>query len=185
MLLNSVQASQKTNLQILESVYFDICRDVVASRNFADTSCVIEKSSTITEYNWVIEKQFFACLNAVGVKHVYSDALVEDAARISYKSIKHDLYYQKVKDKKSERHIDIELHVRLVDSKNSILHDDIVKRTKTDTLFTKELKNMEDINYPFTIGKKNQSFLKRVYEPVLITMITGWIIYLFYSYRSQ
>lgn len=146
---------------------------------------MIDQPSQKTDYNWLIEKQFFNCLTQAGFKNIYSGAQLSDATHISYESVQQRIYYHNIPDKKVERHVDVQLHVRCVDSKKIILKDEIITRTFTDTITAKEIKTVENIKFPFTKGEQKRSFLKKMYEPVLLTLLTGWIIYLFYSYRSQ
>jgi hypothetical protein len=62
----------------------------------------------------------------------------------------------------------------------------IFEESRTDTLAEKTLPGLEDQNFPFTIGRKeNRESGSRWLEPVLITSATGVVVYLFYSLRSR
>jgi len=180
-----VWSEVRTNLEILENEYFSIGRNVLASIHFADTSCVIQKPETPTDYNWVIEKQFVACLKDFGIKHIYGDAQVEDASQLHFKPIEQKIHYQKIAKKKSERQIDLQIYVQFIDSKKRILKDEIISTTFKDSIFSKDLKSIENPQLSFTIGQTERSLLQKIYEPFIVMVATGWIIYLFYSYRSQ
>ncbi len=181
-----IRAEQPTNLRVLEQMYFDICQDVIESRRLADSSYVIEKSATESQINWLIEKQFFLCLNESGIKHVYSGADDEkNAARISYQSVEQRIFYRPLAGKNVERHIDVQMQVRFIDSNKTILKDEIFSNAFKDTLAAKEITKVENPKLAFTLGERNRPFFKKIYEPILVSLLTGWIIYLFYSYRSQ
>lgn len=180
-----VWSDVRTNLEIIENEYFDICRTIFASINLADTSCVIQKSETPTDYNWVIEKQFVACLKDFGIKHIYSDAQVEEAAQLNLKPIEQKINYQKISKKELERQIDFQLYVQFIDAKRRILKDEMISTTFKDSISSKDLKSIENPQLSFTIGQKHRSLIKKIYEPLIVIVATGWIIYLFYSYRSQ
>jgi hypothetical protein len=64
------------------------------------------------------------------------------------------------------------------------LSSDMLTTTFQDTVAAK-INDIENMHYPFTVGTRKRSVLGTLYEPLFVTLLTGLVIYFFYSYRSQ
>jgi hypothetical protein len=161
-----------------------MCEKVFDSIGISDSSCTIKQPEIAFDYNWLIEKQIVEYLQSK-VEQVYVMTSSEKTMTLSYKPVSQHIEYQKIKKKTFERHIDSQIYFRLVDANNVVLKDSIFTKAFVDTVTAGDLDRVENSAYSFTNGTRKQTLLGLVYEPLIVTAVTGLIIYLFYSYRSQ
>jgi hypothetical protein len=141
----------------------------------------------VQRVNWLIEKEIDSALRKHGVLNVLDSTAVESikGARIEYQSLVCDISYIKRDKKNVRRVIVIQLFLKYVDSNSSVLFVDSFKRTEADTVSPKKLDQLENINLPFTQGKRSESMISRLAEPAAASLLTGMVILLFYFYRSH
>ncbi len=78
------------------------------------------------------------------------------------------------------------LYVKYQNSAGELLFAGELEHTLIDTIRSDRIAALENQAYPFTAGeRKPPSRLKGLLEPFVITAVTGGIIYLFYSFRSN
>ena len=175
----------KTNLEIIEQAYASIWQEFCASVALGDSSHVNVTSEGQHDYNWVIEKQLYQCLGEHHVENIYLNNQIESAFHVVYNPVLQKISYGKIDKKRLERQIDIHLFARILDPQDKILIAETIARTTIDTILTKHVKNVEYAGLPFTVGEQKKTWLARLYEPMIVTAITGMVIFIFYSFRSQ
>ncbi|MBN1560976.1 hypothetical protein JW998_12055 [candidate division KSB1 bacterium] len=179
-----VAAAAKTNLIVLEQLYYDLFDKVFSSLPNADTLCVIERPQEPHDYTWMIDNQLYQRLNKSAVRHIYVNQSVDNAMRVSYRPVSQTISYKRIVKKQLERKISIQIHLQVANSQNELLYSDLLQQTQVDSVAVAK-KYLENARFPFTSGRQKKSVLAVISEPVIILSITGLVIYLFYSYRSQ
>lgn len=175
----------KTNLEVLEEQYYSLFSGLLSAHCFADSQCVVEQLKNDTEYLWLINSQLYRCLKEAGVRHIFAEKQSDQTIRVSYKSIAQTITYQQISKKQLKRNIDIQILLQITDASNNMAAHEVVKKNYEDIVAKNRVHALENRNFPFTIGTQKRSWLFAIYEPAIVTSITGMIIYLFYSYRSQ
>jgi len=85
-----------------------------------------------------------------------------------------------------ERCVEATFFIKVSDGENRVLNAVSVSDSLKDTISEKDIMHIENPMYPFTIGEKPKSKSFRTFlEPLLITIVTGGIIYSFYTFRSK
>lgn len=177
-----------SNLSLLQSLYEELLNDVLAEIDLVDSVAVIKKPQVRNEYNWLIESAIFQQLQERGLEHIYinPDTVIEKRfVEFGYQSLQQAIDYKKLKSKKIQRQINAKMNVTVLSQSGEIFASQVEQKTKTDTLSKADFSHIENKNYAFTRGEKKQTLLGKVKEPVIVSIITGFIIYLFYSYRSK
>ncbi len=107
-------------------------------------------------------------------------------------SVKSDIKYgtanRNIFFKTSEynRQFSAQLSFYLKKKNQSIIYSSNKNYKFKDILKQNELKQVENKVFPFTIGTKMESkFIKRLMEPMLVTVATVGVVYLFYSLRGS
>ena len=177
-------AETKTNLDILEQLYLSLFGESLPAFTEDDSLCVIERPESAIDYVWLIEEQLYKSLREAGVRKIYSNTTIDNAMRVSYFPVSMTILYNEFKKKRFERTIQIQIKWHITNSQDQILSSDMLEKTFQDTVVTK-IKDIENIHYPFTSGTRKKSVLGALFEPAFVTLLTGLVIYLFYSYRSQ
>lgn len=187
--LANAQEQPATNMRAFQSLYEDVFIQIFEKSDFKDSVAVIKRSKVVREYNWLIEKALIEQLEQKGTEHIFVNpdtVPYEIFSVIDYQSVRHSLYYKNVKSKRTERTFNAAINVRVSSSHTGeLLAEELLSTAKIDTVARKMLKKLENSDYPFTIGKRNRSFVAKLTEPFVVSIVTGFIIYLFYSYRSQ
>ena len=176
---NTARADTKTNLEVLEQLYFEIFDEFLVSSIDSDTSCVIVRPANAPDYAWMIEAQLYKSL-----QHVYMNEAVDKPQKVNYQPIMQAISYDKIKKKQLERTVNVKIFCQIVNPQNKVVFSDVLAKSYIDSIYAKS-KQLESVQYPFTVGQQKKSLLAIFYEPVLVTAIAGVVIYLFYSYRSQ
>ena len=178
----------QTNLEVLEQQYENMFKDAFSRIALTDTNGVIEKPNAGLDYSWLIEKYALLALTQAGIQNVYlgnAPGKVEQVLQLKYTPVSQLITYQKAQAKSVERTCEIELHLELVDSQQKVLFSESLKESYQDTLKKRDIKSVENVELAYTHGRQQGSLLSKIYEPILISVITGMVIFLFYSYRSQ
>lgn len=103
---------------------------------------------------------------------------------IKYEKIKHH-FWQK---QKFQRNLKADFFVEVLNRKdNKILFSKNVKKDEINSIKSSDLEKIQNPKYGFTMGQiiKKDGLLKRWLEPVFLFAISGTVVYLFYSIRSQ
>ena len=116
------------------------------------------------------------------VKSVYRLNLQNIDVQIFYRPIKKNLL---LRNSRYERNIATVLSYYIIENNESIIYSFSKTDHVADTLKTSQLREIENSFYEFTKGERVESgWIRKFFEPALITITTIGIIYLFYSLRS-
>ncbi len=156
-----------------------------------------------TEVDWFIENQLVKALQNRGFDTIYLKHKEEDINSSGNVEISHSLFEFKVlnlsidysentdnglsKSGYAVRKGNIRFLLRVVQQPSGeFLWNGILAESKHDWILTDQIKAVENQNVAFTKGdfKINSGKIK-ILEPVLISGVTGIIVFLFYSLRSR
>ncbi len=155
-----------------------------------NNNSIILKVQAPDDFKWIFEEQVSSLANNNSIAAVYNfpktdsiqSALLLDInlqkSKTEYKT------YSFLPKDKIIRYIYLDYYIKLTQSDNKVLLSEQYTNTYQDTIKSDQINQLQDINYPFTIGKK-QSKIKNIFEPLLIMSVTGTIIYIFYAFRSK
>ena len=184
----------ETNLKLVKDVFYQIIDESLAGFNPVDSSALIYKPTKSLEYNWLIEHQIIEIAQQKGfiTFYQYRKPLSDNTASVydlTYEPVLLHVEYRPNKSLTSsnvERLITCELGIKCVDENSQVVASGIIEKSFSDIISSKDIKLVENSNYFFTIGEKNsKGMFGSLFEPIIISAITGGIIYSFYSYRSK
>jgi len=116
------------------------------------------------------------------ISPVTSVALQNIFTQIYYKPVSRNFLFR---INKYERHIESLLSFYIKDENESIIYSYSKIQQMSDTLVTDELDKVESKFHLFTLGKRLESgWVRKFFEPAIITVTTVGVIILFYSLRS-
>ena len=183
-----------TNLEIFKNLYYKGFSNAFQKIIVLDSLPLyfnnLNKNITI---DWLIEEQFVKSAHDVGfITLIQSDGSTgpkeEKKIVAEYHSVLNNVHYSAMSilsENKQNRQVNIEFYFRILDSDHRILLADDIKETYSDTINVNNIKHIENNNLPFTIGNRSKSLVSKLLEPLLVTLITGSVIYIFYSFRSN
>ena len=89
-------------------------------------------------------------------------------------------------ERKVERSISLSLVVTILSaSSGRILYSQTIKKASSDTVLYSQVNELLDDSLPFTMTVQPQlSFFDSIIEPVVVTVASGVVIYLFFTIRS-
>jgi len=121
--------------------------------------------------------------NIEGVSDTSTAVIIQNTfINIYYKPIAKNLF---LRNSKYERHIESLLSFYIKSADESIIDSYSKTQQMTDTLLADQLGKVESRFYLFTQGKTLESgWIKKIFEPAIITVTTIGVVFLFYSLRS-
>jgi hypothetical protein len=180
-----------TNLEILEEVFIQpviSCLDSVAG---PAASVRIENSSLTDFHVWVqdylrrsmIEQGYAVFDNATDSnEQTYAVVLENLVSEIYYRPIGRSLL---MRENRFERSFNTLLSFYIKNKDESIEHSHSKNIVVQDTISANDLSQIENDLFQFSRGVKSESgWVRKVFEPVVITATTIVIVYLFFSLRS-
>jgi hypothetical protein len=179
-----------TNLQLIERALKTMMQEAEPHLVLADSSLLCFASpAERPAWDWLVEKAVYDHLAA---KHDISlrrvDAASLEMPQLFYVPMELKIRYETaaIAKRKVVRRATCRLYLKSQDAQGRIIFAQEMTNSSVDTLAGKLLPSLEDKSYAFTIGERAKaSWLKRMLEPLIVTVITGGIIYLFYSFRSN
>lgn len=177
-----------TNLDVLQSLYTSLFRTELGRLSLGDSVVYVRAIGVDSSSTWLLESQLLAALRSIGISKTISRAkspATDSLVEISYQPIRKKIVYSKVGSKKIERTANVDVYLRVQGDNGELLVSKRLKEARVDTLPRNDIAWIENANLEFTHGQLAKSFLGRTVQPVVVSLITGFIIYLFYSYRSK
>jgi hypothetical protein len=177
-----------TNLRLQERVLQQIVQEVEGHLALTDSSRLHYSSPPEkAAWEWLFEKALYDIL---GTGHDLRLRRVEPTALempvLFYAPLELTIRYESAADGRTIRHASGRLFVKYHNTRGDLLFAREMTGSSVDTVARNKLAALEDPGYPFTVGRTNpRGGVKRFLEPVVLTLITGGIIYLFYSFRSN
>ncbi|MBN1480521.1 hypothetical protein JXA70_09645 [candidate division KSB1 bacterium] len=175
----------QTNLEVLEQQYYAIFSEILSEICIADSQCFVEQPENGTSYAWLVNKQLYKVLKESGVRQIYTQKQSDNFMHVTYKTVAQIISYDKINNKQLKRIIDTEIYLHIADAHKRVVTNEHIKKTYTDTVQKSQIQTIENIHFTFTKGEQKKSWFSAIYEPLIVTTVTGLIIFLFYSYRSQ
>lgn len=194
MLINSyivVAQNLITNIDFFGELYFQLFQGVFHGEEIPDSSILVIQESESSAANWLIENEIFKWAKGAGFANCVMQGSAGDDEGVSgfllqYKNLRSLVEYSDDPGSgKIGRTVNAELYLKLLSPSRRVLFSGIQKKTLCDEIRKKDVQRVENEKYPFTMGIRNRAFLSKILEPTIVSIVTGGIIYLFYSYRSQ
>ncbi|OPZ81199.1 MAG: hypothetical protein BWY77_00750 [bacterium ADurb.Bin431] len=178
-----------TNLELFRRTMEQQLAGVEPQLALADSSLLCYGSSVPQAgWDWLFESVVFEKLGgkrALRLRRV--DAAAVERPLLHYVPMDLNVRYEEARSgRRILRTVSSRLHLKYLDERGELIFSRELIGSVSDTLARGQIAAVEDPALPFTIGKRPQpSRLKRMAEPVVMALITGGIIYLFYSFRSN
>lgn len=187
--LNSAQIQLKTNQ--------DIIKDLVLSKIFesmevfpAQTKSLLLVSKDDNQVGeWISEQLRSEILSRKIIlidteNRTSQNAIIIEniETQLTYRGKNKSIFF---KYKNYEREIIVFLSFYLKDENEEILFNFSDEMRNVDIVPRTEMENIENKLLPFTMGQKVESkFMKRLLEPIIVSVATLGVVYLFFSLRS-
>jgi len=178
------------NLELLSSTLHAVADEAARPITLADSARLnyaAPKESAAWE--WLFEQALY---NELGSKRALRLRRVDAAALewplLFYAPLELSIAYAQpaAGGNRTIRRATARLYVKYQNAAGELIFSRELEQIRSDTVATRQLAALEDQKYPFTAGARTPpSRLKRLLEPLVLTAITGGIIYLFYSFRSN
>ncbi len=181
----------KTNIDLLSELYFQLIQGMLYGEKIPDSSQIVIQPFESSASNWLIENEIIKWAKEVGFeKCVVGKSAEDDKSKLDYllqyKILSLSVEYgDGLNSEEIGRTLKAEIYLRLLAPSRQVLFSGVRKKTLHDEILKKDIQHVENEKYLFTIGEKKQSFLSKALEPAIVSLVTGGIIYMFYSYRSQ
>ena len=180
-----------TNWQILNELYYELYEEVFSAISINDsTAYIIQIMNSDDDVKKILEIQLaryqkdksinnFFISQPSGFNSYNIIQIVPESIPIKYSKIKND------KKDSIKRTIDIKVYIKVTDQQSRLSYAQTFEKNYQDFLNSDNFKDIEDEQYPVTIGQGNKNIFFKSFEPVFISVITASIIYFFYSFRSK
>ncbi len=177
-------AQVDTNLQLLNNTYAELFDRLLDGVGYLDSSIVIIAGSDLQSQ--IAEKQLLTNLQKRGVELISEASAAPDSlAYIKIDLVNQSISYDKLENKQLQRTCRVELYVKIVSKHQKILLSKLAEQELQDTIQKSDIKRIENPELNFTVGKRSRSLWSKLVEPVAVSLVSGTIIYLFYSFRSR
>ena len=180
-----------TNWQILNKLCYELYVDVFSAISINDsTAYIIQIMNSNDDVKKILEIQLARYQKDKSISNFFIGQpsgfssyniiqIVPEAIPVKYSKVKND-------NKDSiKRTIDIKAYAKVTDQQSRLFYAQTFEKNYHDFLNNDNFKDIEDEQYPVTIGQGNKNIFLKSFEPVFISVITASIIYFFYSFRSK
>ena len=186
--------ASETNLNIFKSLYYKGFSNGFQKITVSDSLPLyfnnINKNKSI---DWLIEEQFVKSAQHAGFFNLLQmdgSALSKDEEKyfVEYRSVLNSVSYSAISvlpENKCNRIVNIEVYLKILGPENRVLLSNVIRESYSDTINVNTINSLENSDLPFTIGNRSKSLVSKLLEPLLVALITGSIIYIFYSFRSN
>ncbi len=195
MFFSAVLFSQPAGIQTNEQIISEqLCQPVLQTIDSlsVDTTRVkikLEKKSDLG--NWLVKKLQEQFIKKQVILYDTSAEVSGNWLILNINSVDSEIFYRSKKRNlflrttKFERMIDSYLSYSIQNQSGKILFSRSMDPEFRDVLGRSKLNTIESNNYSFTKGQKIESkFFAYFFEPVLVTVTTIGVVYLFFSLRS-
>jgi hypothetical protein len=188
------ESQVQTNLEVIEALFSKILLATLAEIDGDSTCLYFEPAKTDAGYNWVIEDEIkkLPSLGRFAAVYRFSAEQNRDSTSwflLQYNPIDLAVLYQKDKrDSNGQitRLVSCALSLTVYDGDGKVVISKIVNDSMSDNIGMNQIETVENEHYPFTVGPHlRKKFYKSLIEPVLVSVITGGIVYSFYTFRSK
>ncbi len=182
-----------TNLRIIESqvagLLAQTCADIVP-----DSGCGLIMDSAVPGHplNVLVKKQVFQWARSAGFAAVYEGVpLMADSLSnytLTFMPIRIDVRYQTSAENRAylQRMITTELLITILRPVRQVVLSESKQAFYQDLVVARNVAQLETPELAFTQGEKpKQARALSWVEPMLVAVVTGGIMYSFYSFRSK
>jgi len=179
-----VQAAPVTNLQLIETTFADYFEMVLQRVDLPDSVTVVSTDTELIQQ--IAERQLVETLNRYGVQRVFESRTLPDSlASVTLNVLQQKIRYEKAKKKTFKRKSSIDLFIKIVSPDQEILLSQTAQHAVQDTIKKSDINRVENPRLEFTVGNRPTSLWLNIVEPVAVSLVTGMIIYSFYTFRSR
>jgi hypothetical protein len=179
----------KSNLACFEELYSDILSSFFKEFAMDSTADLMIRAVDNDEANWLIQTHIVRQARQIGCKNIYYGSRpAANPHTLEFRSLSNRVSYSRreaLASESVERRIETELFLAITAPGDRILHTQTYARNFTDVIPASETKKLENVRYPFTMPEGSTSLFSRLFEPAIVTMITGFVIYSFFTFRSK
>jgi hypothetical protein len=150
------------------------------------------ESAPNSRADWFLENRALTILRNRGFAIYVSDSLGranDSGAIIEFKLVEIGIAYTRHDKQRELVRRTANLHFMgrmLLASTGEVLYNENLRASKTDWIASAEQKSYENETIDFTVGKVSESKHKSsIVQPIVITVATGVVVYLFYALRSR
>ncbi|HPG38034.1 MAG TPA: hypothetical protein PLP19_06480 [bacterium] len=183
-----------SNLQVFQNLF---------RAGFMETLLVGEKpdsselyfinSGTNRDLNWLVNEQFFSAAQSSGFENIYQVIAPVGLNNgknyfTEFRPLEQKIEYVAAPGLSRDRCLrtaTINMFVQVTAPDQQVIFSGSRQMTGVDTILVRQIDKLENPEFLFTIGAKSKSFISGLVEPVLVMVITGIVIYIFYSFRSK
>lgn len=191
-LYSSLCFAQKTNVDIFSELIKDVLTNNLEKIAFDKKAVFVIQSNKNDDFNRFLENEFvqWAVINGHDTFNNQIAGPVSSEMKtyfIEFTPVRYSVNYD-IKNEKNgnvSRHISVQLIIKILDGTNKVLLNKNFQKHYNDTVQKDQLDNLEQDLFDFTNADRKQNLINRLFEPVLVSVATGSIIYLFYIFRSN
>ncbi len=190
MALPALAQEPPSNLELVRRIMEQQLAEVEPRMALADSSLLCYGSpAPQAAWDWLFERVVFERLGerrALRLRR--ADAAAAERPFLYYVPVDLNIRYESAggSGRRIIRTVASRLHLNYLDGSGELLFSGELNGSVSDTLARSQIAAVEDQGLPFTIGKRPQSsLLRRMAEPVVMALVAGGIMYLFYSFRSN
>ncbi len=178
----------RPNLEIEQGLVQEIIARAVARMELPDSSILwLHELPNSSTWSWLIEQGLARHCAARRLQK--GTAEQGDFPQLSYAPLTLSVQYTADRDQQGRaitRTITCAIHLRYETLSGMLQFAEDFKAEYSDSIDRASISRIENKAYAFTTGPHLPATLfHKVIEPILITLITGGIIYVFYSFRSH
>ena len=137
------------------------------------------------DMNWIVKHQWIEQLEEMGFNKIISgNSKKNQYNTLFFRPVLQQVNYEK-DGKYVERRICVECYVQCLDTLNQVLFSRFLVQSKRDRIRKKHINHVENPLIPMTHKSQITSKWQKFVEPLLISLVSGTIITIFYTYRSK
>lgn len=191
LVLNTVYSQPKTNRQILSEMLIEPVTQALDSISVKPNGVHLDLKSESELGKWLTSKLKERFLQRRLIVYDTLSSMTSQSLAIIIEKVNSQIRYRTAdrnlffRTSKYRRHVTVMLSFYIKNNGGSILYSRNTDYQYQDVIPSSAIQEVEDKFYPFTAGTKIESkIIKRLIEPVLITVTTAGVVYLFYTLRS-
>ncbi len=199
---NGSLAQEATNLQLLSNLADSLLRPVIQENVTQGIETVaLRNLAAKHEDAWFFEQRITASLKAAGVRSILLATYVGDSLRLpqpslilEYRPLGLSIQYQalsRTNHQGTDRYLvsrtgSVDLYLRIVSyPSGALVWDGEVAGRQTDSVSSDNLEELEQPEIAFTKGQLQPVEDNRLVQALVVSVVTGAIVYLFYALRSR
>ncbi len=184
----------ESNLQVIEQLAAELVHTALKDLHNTDSTALILSSPALAkDGSWLIEKQVMLWARDNGFAKIFQADSVANprvqGLKIEYLPIESKVRYRAGDSLSADtitRSATVKFYMKAMTPDHRIVFAEEFSKNKIDTIRTSEVEQVENALFPFACtDKKKRGFFSAIVEPLIITIASGGVIYVFYSFRSK